>query len=72
MILLVNNMYKLEFLSIAKKDIDDIIYYISNSLKNKVAAKNMADSFIAGAKSILEFPFGAPVCKTDKKLEKEY
>ena len=32
----------------------------------------MADSFIAGAKSILEFPFGAPVCKTDKKLEKEY
>lgn len=51
MILLVNSMYKLEFLPIAKKDIDDIIYYISNSLKNKVAAKNMADSFIAGERA---------------------
>ena len=26
-------MYKLEFLPIAKKDMDDIIYYISNNLK---------------------------------------
>ena len=31
-------MYKLEFLTIAKKDMDDIIYYISNTLNNKKAA----------------------------------
>lgn len=27
-------MYKLEFLPIAKEDIDNIIYYISHNLKN--------------------------------------
>ena len=35
-------MYKLEFLPIAKKDIDDIIYYISNNLKNNAAAINLS------------------------------
>ena len=29
-------MYKLEFLPIAKKDMDDIIYYVSNNLKNMI------------------------------------
>lgn len=30
-----NREYKLEILPVAKKDIDDIIYYISNTLKTK-------------------------------------
>ena len=47
-------MYKLEFLPIAKSDIDSIIYYISNDLKNKTAARNLAKNFIIGANSILE------------------
>ena len=51
-------MYKLEFLPIAKKDIDDIIYYVSNNLKNISAAKKLAKSFIDGANSILSFPYG--------------
>ena len=29
-------MYKLEILPIAKKDMDDIIYYISHNLKNMI------------------------------------
>ena len=65
-------MYKLEFLSIAKKDIDDIIYYISNNLKNKTTARNLANNFVKGANSILEFPYGSSVYKTSKKLEQEY
>ena len=65
-------MYKLEFLPIAKKDMDDIVYYISNNLKNKTAARTLADNFIAGANSILEFPYGLSVYKTGKKLEHEY
>ncbi len=65
-------MYKLEFLPIAKKDIDEIIYYISSNLKNKTAANNLANSFIKGANNILEFPYGLPVYKTSKRLEKEY
>lgn len=65
-------MYKLEFLPIAKKDMDDIVYYISNNLKNKTAARNLANNFIKGANSILEFPYGVSVYKTLKKLEYEY
>lgn len=32
-------MYKLEILPIAKNDMDNIIYYISNHLQNPTAAK---------------------------------
>ena len=38
-------MYKIEFLPIAKKDIDDIIYYISNNLKNRTAAINLSKEY---------------------------
>ena len=65
-------MYKLEFLPVAKKDMDNIIYYISNNLKNRTAARNMANSFIKGANSILKFPYGSSVYKLTKKLEHEY
>lgn len=65
-------MYKLEFLPIAKKDIDDIIYYISNNLKNKTAARKLANNFIKGANSILEFPYGSSIYKTSEELEHEY
>ena len=43
-------MYRLDFLPIAKQDIDDIIYYISNNLKNKTAAITLSNCFIEGAK----------------------
>lgn len=65
-------MYQLEFLPIAKKDIDDIIYYISNNLKNTIAAQNLAQKFIIGANSILEFPYGSPIYNSLKKLNYEY
>ncbi len=57
-------MYKLEFLPIAKKDMDNIIYYISNDLKNLSAARKLSKSFIEGANNILNFPYGLPVYKT--------
>ena len=65
-------MYKLEILPIAKKDIDDIIYYISYNLKNKNAANDLSNNFIKGINSILEFPYGSSVYKTSKKLNLEY
>ena len=65
-------MYKLEFLPIAKKDIDDIIYYISNNLKNNAAAINLSKCFIKGANSILEFPYGLSEYKAKSKLKNEY
>lgn len=54
-------MYKLEFLPIAKKDMEDIIYYISNVLMNKNAANALAKSFISEANGILDFPYGSSV-----------
>lgn len=65
-------MYQLDFLPIAKKDIDDIIYYISKNLKNTIAAQNLAQKFITGANSILEFPYGSPIYNSSKKLNYEY
>ena len=50
-------MYKLEFLPIAKNDIDNIIYYISINLGNKTAAVNLSKKFIDGANGILFFPY---------------
>lgn len=65
-------MYKLEFLPVAKKDIDKIIYYISNNLKNKSAARKLAKSFIKGANNILKFPYGISVYNQSRKLKNEY
>lgn len=39
-------MYKLEFLPIAKKDIENIVYYISNNLKNTSAARKLSKDLI--------------------------
>ena len=65
-------MYKLEFLPIAKKDIDDIIYYITNNLKNEPAAINLSKEFIKGANSILNFPYGLSEYKLNHKLKNVY
>ena len=65
-------MYRLEFLPIAKKDIDEIIYYVSNNLKNKSAAKKLANGFIKGANDILNFPYGIAVYNSIGKLSNEY
>lgn len=65
-------MYKLEFLPIAKNDIDNIIYYISINLGNKIAAVNLSKKFIDGANGILIFPYGVPVYEIAGKLKNEY
>lgn len=51
-------MYKLVYLPIAKSDIENIIHYVAINLQNKSAAKKLAESFIDGANSILDFPYG--------------
>ena len=65
-------MYKLEFLPIAKKDIENIIYYISNNLKNKTAAINLSNNFIKAVNNIVEFPYGSPEYKIFTKLKYVY
>lgn len=67
-----NNKYKLVFLPTAKKDIDDIIYYISKNLKNRTAAINLSKEFIKGANNILDFPYGLSEYKPKYKLKNVY
>ena len=65
-------MYRIEFLPIAKKDIDDIIYYISHKLKIINASKKLRDLFMSSLDNIAEFPYGCSVYKPIGKLKNEY
>lgn len=65
-------MYQLEFLSIAKKDMDDIICYISNHLKNVTASRKLRDLFIDSIDKIVEFPYGWPIYRQVPFLKNEY
>lgn len=64
-------MYKLEFLPVAKEDMLEIIKYISGELKNKQAAENLAEEFIA-AESLRQFPYSHQVYSPLKPLKTEY
>ena len=65
-------MYKLEFLPIAKKDIENIINYIANNLKNEIAAIDLSKEFIKGANNILDFPYGLSEYEPKHKLKNVY
>lgn len=65
-------MYSLEFLPIAKNDIDNIIFYISHNLNNISAARKISKSFINVINNITYFPYGIPVYKNNKNLKYEY
>ena len=65
-------MYKLEFLPLAKQDMDNIVDYISTVLNNTSAALNLRNLFMAGAKSILTFPYGSAKHTTISLLKNEY
>lgn len=64
-----NSVYKLEILPTVKKDIDDIIYYISNKLRNKAASIKLSKDFIEGMKKISIFPYGTSEYKSVSKLK---
>lgn len=68
----INNLYSLEFLPIAKKDIDDIVFYISNILNNKSAAYNLQNNIRNVLECIMLFPYSLPVYKFKNNMDKEY
>lgn len=65
-------MYKIEFLPIAKKDIDQIIYYVSHNIKNKTSAEKLMDLFINSLDKIVLFPYGLPLYKSLGVLKNDY
>ncbi len=65
-------MYKLEYLPVALQDMVDIVRYISNELKNPIAADNIANEFVNSAETLIDFPYSNPVYHPIRPLNKEY
>lgn len=63
--------YELQFLPAARRDMTEIVSYISHKLKNPTAAGKLAEDLIAAAESILDFPYSHPVKQTIRPLQRE-
>ena len=59
-------MYKLEYLPVARKDMLEIVRYISGELQNPDAAARLA------AESVLTFPYATPAYQPIRPLKHEY
>ena len=52
-------MYKLEYLPVARKDMIEIVRYISRELQNPDAADRLAVELVNAAESVLTFPYAS-------------
>ena len=50
-----NGLYKLEYLPVARKDMIEIVRYISRELQNPDAADRLAVELVNAAESVLTF-----------------
>ncbi len=65
-------MYNIEFLPIAKEDIDNIIRYVHQNLKNPTASKKLKILFSKSLDYICEFPYGNSIYESTNSLKYEY
>ena len=65
-------MYKLEYLPAARKDMLEIVRYISKELQNPDAAERLAEKFIDAAEGVLKFPYATPAYHSIRPLGREY
>lgn len=65
-------MYKLEYLPVARKDMLEIVRYISGELQNPDAADCLAMELVDAAKSKLTFLYATPACQLICPLKHEY
>ena len=65
-------MYTIEVLPLAKLDLDNITFYITNKLKSPAAAKKILLSFYDCIKNIAMFPYGESIIYLDRQLKYEY
>ena len=64
-------MYKLEYLPVARKDMLEIVRYISRELQNPGAADHLAE-LVDAAESVLSFPYAPPAYQPIRPLKHEY
>ena len=65
-------MYKLEYLPAARKDMLEIVRYISKELQNPDAAERLAGKFIDAVEGVLKFPYATPAYHSIRPLGHEY
>ena len=65
-------MYELDFLPIAKRDMTEIVRYISHQLQNPAAAEQLADEMIEAVEAARSFPYAAPSHFPIRPLKHDY
>ena len=65
-------MYELDFLPLAKRDINDIILYIADTLDAPQAALDLLDALEASVENLKEFPYMCRLYDIGLPLELEY
>ena len=65
-------MYQLEFLPIAKQDMDEIAIYIAQKLRNFTAAKKLVNEIINATERLIDFPYMYSVYRTIRAVENEH
>lgn len=65
-------VYKLEYLPSARRDLVEIVGYISRKLQNPAAAEQLAHRLIEAGERLLEFPYSSPVYVPLQPLKHEY
>lgn len=64
--------YKLEYLPSARKDMIEIIKYISKYLNNPSAADELTVELIEAGERLIDFPYSCPIYVPIKPLKHEY
>lgn len=65
-------MYKLEYLPVARKDMLEIVRYISQELQNPDAAARLAVELVDATEGVLLFPYANPTYQPIRSLKHEY
>lgn len=65
-------MYKIRYLPLARKDLNDITFYIADRLKTPKAAMDLLDSLDESISRLEQFPYSCKVYQPIKTLEAEY
>lgn len=65
-------MYKLKYLSLAQKDLRDIVSYISDRLKAPKAAMDLINLFDDSISRLQQFSYSCKIYQTVEPLETEY
>lgn len=65
-------MYDIKYLPIARRDLIDIIDYITDHLKSPKAASNLLDEVEESILLLRKFPFRCKIYQQGRNLKKEY